>query len=186
MDVQVSEEEVDKRDIKLLETVEDIENRREQVLRRYADFKYATQDRRKRLEDAKKLFQFKRDSDEVELWIHDKLLVASDECYKDQANLQVSFGEAFFYANYCILLTIKSNIFLQYETSKTITREITNNILYIHINLHTILHLMFTKATTLIRGMFNFLMCSLKPIDIIYHHLVPAQLFQIGIFIYLF
>ena len=77
--------------IKLLETVEDIQNRREQVLRKYSDFKKATEDRRKRLEDAKKLFQFKRDAEEVELWINDKLLVASDECYKDQAHLQVNY-----------------------------------------------------------------------------------------------
>ena len=79
------------RDIKLLETVEDIENRRDQVLQKYADFRQATSDRRKRLEDAKKLFQFKRDADEVEAWIQDKMVVASDECYKDQANLQVSY-----------------------------------------------------------------------------------------------
>ncbi|XP_057290447.1 spectrin alpha chain, non-erythrocytic 1-like isoform X2 [Hydractinia symbiolongicarpus] len=78
-----------KTEIKLLETVEDIENRRDQVLRRYAEFKLATQQRRKRLEDARKLFQFKRDADEVELWINEKLLVASDESYKDPVNLQV-------------------------------------------------------------------------------------------------
>jgi spectrin alpha len=85
--MEVATEEVT--NIKLLETVEDIQNRREQVLRKYSDFKKATEDRRKRLEDAKKLYQFKRDADEVELWINDKLLVASDECYKDQAHLQV-------------------------------------------------------------------------------------------------
>lgn len=81
--------EAPKTEIKLLETVEDIENRRDHVLRRYAEFKLATQQRRKRLEDAKKLFQFKRDADEVEVWINEKLLVASDESYKDPVNLQV-------------------------------------------------------------------------------------------------
>ena len=76
-------------EIKLLETVEDIQNRREQVLRRYAEFKAATQARRKRLEDAKRLFQFKRDADEVEAWINEKLQTASDESYRDPTNLQV-------------------------------------------------------------------------------------------------
>ena len=84
------QEEAPKREIKLLETVEDIQNRRDQVLRRYAQFKKATQERRKRLEDAKQLFQFKRDADEVEVWINEKLLVASDECYKEPTNFHFS------------------------------------------------------------------------------------------------
>lgn len=96
MEGEVPEEEAKQHDIKLLETVEDIENRRQQVLRKYTDFKQATSDRRKRLEDAKKLFQFKRDADEVEAWIQDKLLVASDECYRDQTNLQVRIYSCFF------------------------------------------------------------------------------------------
>ncbi|XP_065647133.1 spectrin alpha chain, non-erythrocytic 1 isoform X2 [Hydra vulgaris] len=78
-----------KREIKLLETVEDIQKRREQVLRRYGDFKQATKERRKRLEDAKLLCQFKRDSDEVEVWIEEKIKVASDQSFKEPINLQV-------------------------------------------------------------------------------------------------
>eukprot|EP00794_Sanderia_malayensis_P015984 gene15984-17594_t len=77
------------REIKLLETVEDIQNRRSQVLQRYADFKAATLARRKRLEDAKRYFQFKRDADEVEAWINERLQTASDESFKDSTNLQV-------------------------------------------------------------------------------------------------
>ena len=84
-----SPEEAPKREIKLLETVEDIQNRREQVLRRYADFKVATQLRRKKLEDAKKLCQFKRDADEIEVWIKEKLQTTEDENYLDPLNLQV-------------------------------------------------------------------------------------------------
>lgn len=84
-----SPEKTPKREIKLLETVEDIQNRREQVLRRYADFKVATQLRRKKLEDAKKLCQFKRDADEIEVWIKEKLQTAEDENYLDLSNLHV-------------------------------------------------------------------------------------------------
>ena len=80
---------VSDRDIKLLETVEDIQNRREEVLKRYAEFKSATVARRKRLEDARRYYQFKRDADEVEAWIRERLQIASEESYKDQTNLQV-------------------------------------------------------------------------------------------------
>lgn len=80
---------VSDRDIKLLETVEDIQNRREEVLKRYNDFKSATISRRKRLEDARRYFQFKRDADEVEAWIRERLQIASEESYKDPTNLQV-------------------------------------------------------------------------------------------------
>ena len=83
--------EVDSRQIAILETVEDIQNRREQVLRRYAEFKEATRVRRQRLEDAKRYHQFKRDADEVEAWINEKLQIACDENYRDPTNLQVGF-----------------------------------------------------------------------------------------------
>ena len=83
--------EVEARQIAILETVEDIQNRREQVLRRYAEFKEATRLRRQRLEDAKRYHQFKRDADEVEAWINEKLQIACDENYKDPTNLQVRF-----------------------------------------------------------------------------------------------
>ena len=76
-------------DIPILETVEDIQCRREQVLRRYAEFKEATRLRRRRLEDAKRFHQFTRDADEVETWINEKLQIASDECYRDPTNLKV-------------------------------------------------------------------------------------------------
>lgn len=74
----------------ILETVEDIQNRRDQVLRRYGEFKDATRARRRRLEEARRYHQFKRDADEVEAWINEKLKIASDECYRDPTNLQVS------------------------------------------------------------------------------------------------
>lgn len=84
---------VEVRQIAVLETVEDIQNRRDEVLRRYAEFKEATRKRRQRLEDAKCYHQFKRDADEVEAWINEKLQIACDENYKDPTNLQVSFCE---------------------------------------------------------------------------------------------
>jgi len=84
------------REIQILETPEDIQARREQVLGRYALFKDATKAKRQKLEDARRYMYFKRDADELESWIHEKLQTASDESYRDPTNLQVcKFNEWF-------------------------------------------------------------------------------------------
>lgn len=72
-----------------LETAEDIQARRDQVLARYQKFKAAAEQRRAKLQDALRLQQFRRDADELEGWITEKLQTASDEAYKDTTNLQV-------------------------------------------------------------------------------------------------
>ena len=77
------------REIQILETPEDIQARREQVLSRYALFKDATKAKRQKLEDARRYMYFKRDADELESWINEKLQTASDESYRDPTNLQV-------------------------------------------------------------------------------------------------
>eukprot|EP00117_Sycon_ciliatum_P010415 scpid4432/ scgid12327/ Spectrin alpha chain, brain; Alpha-II spectrin; Fodrin alpha chain; Spectrin, non-erythroid alpha chain len=71
-----------------LETAEDIQARRDQVLARYQKFKAAAEQRRGKLQDALRLQQFRRDADELEGWISEKLQTASDEAYKDTTNLQ--------------------------------------------------------------------------------------------------
>ncbi|KAK3088368.1 hypothetical protein FSP39_018301 [Pinctada imbricata] len=80
--------EVQPREIKILETAEDIQQRREEVLSRYTNFKELCQDRRHKLEDSRRYQYFKRDADELESWIYEKLQTASDESYKDPTNLQ--------------------------------------------------------------------------------------------------
>ena len=75
--------------VKTLETADDIKQRREQVLNRYVQFKEAARERRSKLEDARRFQQFRRDADELEAWINEKLQTASDESYKDTSNLQV-------------------------------------------------------------------------------------------------
>lgn len=57
---------------------------------RYSLFKEATEQRRRRLEDARRFMYFKRDADELESWINEKLQTASDESYRDPTNLQVN------------------------------------------------------------------------------------------------
>lgn len=76
------------REIKVLETAEDIQQRRDEVLQRYAAFKQACSDRKALLEDSRRYQYFKRDADELESWILEKLQTASDESYKDPTNLQ--------------------------------------------------------------------------------------------------
>jgi spectrin alpha len=74
--------------IKVLETPEEIQDRRDEVLGRYANFREATEDRRRKLEEAKKYQFFKRDADELESWILEKLQTYAEEYFKDLANLQ--------------------------------------------------------------------------------------------------
>lgn len=63
-----------------------------QVLNRYEDFKQEARAKREKLEDSRRFQYFKRDADELESWIQEKLQAASDESYKDPTNLQVEYG----------------------------------------------------------------------------------------------
>ena len=69
---------------------EDVKVKRVQVLAKYQEFKDAARQRRERLEGAKKFHQFKRDADELEAWISEKLQLVSEESLKDRVNLQVN------------------------------------------------------------------------------------------------
>lgn len=82
------EQPVPVKEVKILETAEDIQERREQVLRRYVEFKEAARIKREKLEESLRFQYFRRDADELESWIYEKLQVASDESYKDATNLQ--------------------------------------------------------------------------------------------------
>jgi len=52
------------------------------------EFKAAARSKREMLEDSRRFQYFRRDADELELWIHEKMQVASDESFKDPTNLQ--------------------------------------------------------------------------------------------------
>ncbi|XP_040260713.1 spectrin alpha chain, non-erythrocytic 1 isoform X6 [Bufo bufo] len=79
---------MDSSGVKVLETAEDIQDRRQQVLDRYLRFKELSTIRRQKLEDSYRFQFFQRDADELEKWIQEKLQIASDENYKDPTNLQ--------------------------------------------------------------------------------------------------
>jgi spectrin alpha len=81
-------EQITPKEVKILETAEDIQERREQVLNRYGEFKSEARQKREKLEDSRRFQYFKRDADELESWIYEKLQAASDESYKDPTNLQ--------------------------------------------------------------------------------------------------
>lgn len=72
-----------------LEDPEALRLRRDKVLERYQGFKEAARQRREKLEGARKFQQFRRDADELESWIREKMQVLSDDAYKDRTNLQV-------------------------------------------------------------------------------------------------
>ena len=58
------------------------------MLRRYVEFKEAAKVKRQKLEESRRFQYFRRDADELESWIYEKLQAASDENYKDPTNLQ--------------------------------------------------------------------------------------------------
>ncbi|KAJ8388746.1 hypothetical protein AAFF_G00129790 [Aldrovandia affinis] len=82
------EQRMDTSGVKVLETADDIQDRRQQVLDRYRRFKELSTVRRQKLEDSYRFQFFRRDADELEKWIQEKLQIASDENYKDPTNLQ--------------------------------------------------------------------------------------------------
>jgi spectrin alpha len=73
---------------KLVSHAEDVKARRQQVLEKWEGMKEIAKQRREKLEEAKKFQHFRRDVEELELWIKEKMQIASDESYKDPTNLQ--------------------------------------------------------------------------------------------------
>ncbi|KAI5631908.1 spectrin repeat domain-containing protein [Phthorimaea operculella] len=65
-----------------------IDKKRKQVLDRWRHLKEALIEKRSRLGDEQTLQQFSRDADEMENWIAEKLQLATEESYKDDANIQ--------------------------------------------------------------------------------------------------
>lgn len=54
----------------------------------YGQFKDYAKLKRDRLEEARQFQYFKRDADELEIWILEKLQTASEESFRDPTNLQ--------------------------------------------------------------------------------------------------
>uniref|UniRef100_A0A915I988 Uncharacterized protein n=1 Tax=Romanomermis culicivorax TaxID=13658 RepID=A0A915I988_ROMCU len=75
-------------EIRVLDTADDIQNRRHEVLSHYDNFKQLAKIKADRLEEARQYQYFKRDAHELELWILEKLQTAQEENYKDPTNLQ--------------------------------------------------------------------------------------------------
>ena len=66
----------------------DIGEKRGQVLDRWQHLKEALIEKRSKLGESQTLQQFSRDADEIENWIAEKLQVATEESFKDPANIQ--------------------------------------------------------------------------------------------------
>lgn len=65
-----------------------IDEKRNQVLDRWKHLKDALIEKRSKLGESQTLQQFSRDADEIENWIAEKLQLATEESYKDPANIQ--------------------------------------------------------------------------------------------------
>jgi spectrin alpha len=65
------------KEIKILETADDIQQRRTEVLDHYSQFRDFAKNKRDRLEEARQFQYFKRDADELEIWILEKLQTAA-------------------------------------------------------------------------------------------------------------
>ncbi|XP_006895498.1 PREDICTED: spectrin alpha chain, erythrocytic 1 [Elephantulus edwardii] len=73
---------------KVLETAEEIQKRRQEVLARYERFKELVAERGQKLEDSYHYQVFRRDADDLEKWIMEKLKIAGDKSYEDPTNIQ--------------------------------------------------------------------------------------------------
>lgn len=66
----------------------EINDKKNQVIDRWEKLKEALIEQRSRLGESQTLQQFSRDADEIENWIGEKLQFATEESYKDPANIQ--------------------------------------------------------------------------------------------------
>ncbi|XP_054419326.1 spectrin alpha chain, erythrocytic 1 [Pteronotus mesoamericanus] len=73
---------------KVLETAEEIQERRQEVLTRYQRFKKLVAERGQKLEESYHYQVFRRDADDLEKWILEKLKIAEDKNYEDATNIQ--------------------------------------------------------------------------------------------------
>ncbi|XP_045402991.1 spectrin alpha chain, erythrocytic 1 [Lemur catta] len=73
---------------KVLETAEEIQERRQEVLTRYRRFKELVAERGQKLEESYHYQVFRRDADDLEKWILEKLKIADDKSYEDTTNIQ--------------------------------------------------------------------------------------------------
>ena len=81
------------------ERLDDVIKNRKTVLDRYKELQSTSQQRREKLEQAKRLQLFQRDASGLEAWVADKTRIASDESYKDRRNLQVKNKNNNYYYN---------------------------------------------------------------------------------------
>ncbi|XP_044800096.2 spectrin alpha chain, erythrocytic 1 [Bubalus bubalis] len=82
---------------KVLETAEEIQERRQEVLSRYQRFKERVAERGQKLEDSYHYQVFIRDVDDHEKWIMEKIKIATDKSYEDPTNIQGKYQKHEFF-----------------------------------------------------------------------------------------
>ncbi|XP_023564518.1 spectrin alpha chain, erythrocytic 1-like, partial [Octodon degus] len=68
---------------KVLETAEEIHQRRHEVLDRYHRFKERVAERGQKLDESYRYQVFRQDADDLEKWILEKIKIVEDKSYKD-------------------------------------------------------------------------------------------------------
>uniref|UniRef100_A0A8C2VW96 Spectrin alpha chain, erythrocytic 1 n=1 Tax=Chinchilla lanigera TaxID=34839 RepID=A0A8C2VW96_CHILA len=73
---------------KVLETAEEIQQRRQEVLDRYQRFKERVAERGQKLEESYHYQVFRRDVDDLEKWILEKIKIVEDKSYKETPTIE--------------------------------------------------------------------------------------------------
>nr|XP_036879805.1 spectrin alpha chain, erythrocytic 1 [Manis javanica] len=76
---------------KVLETAEEIQQRRQEVLTRYQKFKELVAERGQKLEESYYYQVFKRDADDLGKWMEEKIKIAGDKTYEDPTDIQAKY-----------------------------------------------------------------------------------------------
>ena len=84
----------------------EVAERRASILAQWSHLKSALVAWRHKLGQSQSLQQFKREADEVEVWMGEKMQTATDDSYKDPTNLPVSVR----FRDMCMVQSISMNV----------------------------------------------------------------------------
>ncbi|KAL1769881.1 spectrin alpha chain, erythrocytic 1 [Sigmodon hispidus] len=110
---------------KVLETAEEIQHRRQEVLNQYQRFKQRVAERGQKLEESYHYQVFRRDADDLEKWILEKLEIAKDKTY-EPTNIQAKYQK---HESFVAEVQVKSRVLPELEETRE-TRFAEDNFAY--------------------------------------------------------
>ncbi|XP_006861684.1 PREDICTED: spectrin alpha chain, erythrocytic 1 isoform X2 [Chrysochloris asiatica] len=102
---------------KVLETADEIQERRQEVLARYQRFKELVAERGQKLEESYHYQVFRRDADDLGKWIVEKINIAGDKSYEDPTNIQGKYDK---HESFTLEVQAKSNVIPELEEIRKI------------------------------------------------------------------